>query len=145
MDSSSELFEQLLRRAGYSITSPRRLVFNTLYRREPLSMHELGAKTKGRIDRASLYRITRIFEELGIVQRIPTGWKYKLELTDIFTHHHHHITCLGCSSIIPIKENKSIENLIENIVRKQGVLSVRHQLEVQGYCAKCQKNGKSVS
>lgn len=136
-DTTDDLFYQLLKRGGYSSTKARRLVFGLLLNHEPQSMHDLYARAKNDIDRASLYRTIRLFEQLGIVQRIPVGWKYKLELTDIFTHHHHHITCLSCGSIIAIKEDNAVEQLIQKVAAANGVTAVSHQLEVQGYCKRC--------
>jgi Fur family ferric uptake transcriptional regulator len=96
-------------------------------------------RVNGRIDRASLYRIVKIFEKTGIAQRVYVGWKYKVELTDIFLHHHHHISCLGCHKLIAISEDEQIEKLIQELAVKHQIIATSHQLEVQGYCRDCQK------
>src|SRR6266545_4326582 len=92
-------FKQILRDHHQSITGPRMAVFEALLGEEPLSMRELAEKVRG-IDRASVYRAIDLFERLGIVQRLNTGWKYKLELTDKFAEHHHHLTCVNCGRTI---------------------------------------------
>lgn len=102
-------------------------------------MHELFLRAIGAVDRVSLYRIIRIFEQTGIAQRVYVGWKYKIELTDIFTHHHHHISCLGCHKLIAISEDAEIEKLIHELATKHQVIAKSHQLEVQGYCKDCQQ------
>jgi Fe2+ or Zn2+ uptake regulation protein len=79
-----------------------------------------------------------MFEQVGIVQRVYVGWKYKIELTDIFSHHHHHISCLGCHKLIAIKEDEQIEKLIQELATAHQVVAISHQLEVQGYCTTCQ-------
>jgi len=33
------------------------------------------------------------------------GWKYKLELSNAFQHHHHHLTCLQCGGVTPLPED----------------------------------------
>ena len=81
----------------------------------------------------------RIFEQTGIAQRVYIGWKYKVELTDIFTHHHHHISCLSCHKLIAISEDAEIEELIQGLAKKHQVAITGHQLEVQGYCKDCQR------
>lgn len=134
------IFEDILKRGSYSITKPRKIVFSCLMNQEPISMHELLAKVNNDIDRASLYRTIRIFEKLGIVQRVYIGWKYKIELTDIFSHHHHHISCVKCHKLIVIKEDAEIEELIQAIAKRYEVKATNHQLEVQGYCNSCQSN-----
>lgn len=134
-----KIVSDILKRNGYSMTRPRQVVFKLLEDQEPQSMHELCIRTKGDIDRASLYRIIRIFEQVGIVQRVYIGWKYKLELTDIFIHHHHHISCVGCHKLIALNEDTEIENLIQLLAKNHHVRATSHQLEIQGYCQDCQR------
>lgn len=144
MDDQLQILNDILRRHGYSTTKARRFIFELLVDQEPQSMHDIFIKTDGKVDRASLYRIIRIFEQTGIVQRVYIGWKYKIELTDIFTHHHHHISCLGCHKLIAIREDEDIEKLIQAVAKKHHVQATSHQLEVQGYCQNCQAlNDKS--
>jgi Fur family ferric uptake transcriptional regulator len=138
MEEKLQILSDILKRHGYSTTKPRQLVFTLLADQEPQSMHGIFVKTNGEIDRASLYRIMRIFEQTGIVQRVYIGWKYKIELTDIFLHHHHHISCLGCHKLIAINEDDGIEKLIQELADKHHVVATAHQLEVQGYCSDCQ-------
>jgi len=138
MEEKLQILNDILRRNGYSITRPRRLVFGLLNDEEPQSMHDIYMRAKGKIDRASLYRTIKIFEQTGIAQRVYVGWKYKVELTDIFLHHHHHISCLGCHKLIAISEDEQIEKLIQELAVKHHVVATSHQLEVQGYCADCQ-------
>jgi Fur family ferric uptake transcriptional regulator len=131
------LLAKILKDAGYSVTAARKLVFELLYDDEPQSMHTLYERIGGKIDRASLYRVVNVFEQIGIVQRINIGWKYKLELTDVFNDHHHHISCMGCGKILAIKEDEQIESLIRTFSDRYEITAARHQLEIQGYCKKC--------
>jgi Fur family ferric uptake transcriptional regulator len=127
----------LLREAGLSVTKPRAVVFELLEDREPLTMYELYDLAKGQLDRASLYRIITAFEKLGIVQRINIGWKYKIELSDKFAEHHHHLTCLKCRQVIPINEEE-LESFVDGLARSYRFQPTEHQVEVQGYCENCQ-------
>ena len=102
-----EQFKIRLKESGYSSTAVRRTVFAVLQGREPQSMHEVIARCD-KIDRASVYRTIVLFEQLGIVQRLRIGWKYKLELTDSFSHHHHHITCTKCGRTTPLPEDPAL-------------------------------------
>lgn len=139
MEQKLPILQDILKRNGYSMTRPRRLIFELLCDQEPQSMHAIYLRTNKQIDRASLYRIIRIFEQTGIAQRVYVGWKYKLELTDIFSHHHHHISCLSCHKLIAIQEDEQIEKLIQELAIKHQVIATSHQLEVQGYCKECQQ------
>jgi Fur family ferric uptake transcriptional regulator len=138
-DTSLAILQKILKDNGYSSTEPRRIVCGLLWGQEPLSMHELSARAAGRVDRASLYRAISLFEKLGLVQRIYIGWKYKIELSDIFTHHHHHISCLGCGKVVAITEEAEIEKLISTLAQRHGFTAQSHQLEVRGYCTKCKE------
>lgn len=133
-----EILQKILKGNGYSITKARTLVCEALWDSEPQTMQQLGKKLSGKIDRASLYRTIELFEKLGLVNRIYIGWKYKLELSDVLTHHHHHISCLRCGRIIAIHEEDQIEQLIDQIAQQHGVKAERHQLEIQGTCQDCQ-------
>ncbi len=99
-------------------------------------MRDLVAKVHN-VDRASIYRAVDLFERLGIVQRLNTGWKYKLELTDKFAEHHHHLTCVHCGQTIALNEHM-LEQTIDNLARAHGFTPTAHQIEIQGYCRNCQ-------
>lgn len=136
MSSSHEIFKELLKTNGQSITKPRLAVFDALLGQEPLSMHDI-TKRVGQVDRASVYRAVELFEQLGIAQRLHTGWKYKLELTDKFAEHHHHLTCTRCNRTIPMNE-VDLENLIAKLAAAHHFRPTAHQIELQGLCEACQ-------
>ena len=139
MTSSFELFEEKLRENGYSNTSARREVFKALESQEPMSMNELVKKVAKKIDRASVYRTIALFEQLGIVQRLQIGWKYKLELTDIYSYHHHHVSCTNCGMVAPLREDKTLEAAMLSLASEYGFMSTGHQIEIQGLCRNCQE------
>lgn len=129
---------RILEESGYRITKPRLAVFHTLQRNHrPQSMTELATTLRGKVDRVSVYRTIDMYEQLGIVTRITTGWKYKLELSDMFLSHHHHITCLICERVVTIEESDETENYINSLGTTAGYTRVSHQLELQGYCDRC--------
>jgi len=127
---------QTLRDSGYSATATRRTIFSALQHQEPLGMRELIARLPG-IDRASVYRNIALFEQLGIVQRLQTGWKYKLELAGDFHEHHHHATCLNCGVLTIIPEIIELEQTVQKIGKIFNFRLMQHQLELQGYCERC--------
>jgi len=136
MSSPIDTFTALLKANGYSSTAARRRVFEALLGQEPLSMRGLVDKISD-IDRASVYRAVDVFEQLGIVQRIHTGWKYKLELTDKFAAHHHHLTCTNCGTTIAMNEHE-LESLIDTLAARHHFRPSAHQIEIQGICEQCQ-------
>jgi Fur family ferric uptake transcriptional regulator len=136
MASPQEVFRQILKDHGYSVTEARMAVFKALVGQEPMSMHSLiGLAVE--VDRASVYRAIDLFEKLGIVQRLNTGWKYKIELTDRFNDHHHHISCTECGKTVAMNEQE-LEQFIEALARQHGFALKSHQIEIQGVCTNCQ-------
>jgi len=100
-------------------------------------MYELYERARSQLDRASIYRIVTLFEKLGIVQRVNIGWKYKIELSDAFAEHHHHLTCTSCHRVIPI-QGTELERFIKKLGQAYAFAPTGHQVEVQGLCRACQ-------
>ncbi len=126
-----------LKNAGFSLTKPRLTVFSALQGTKPKTMRELIYGLEGVIDRASVYRTISLFENLGIVLRIQHGWKYKLELSDNFIPHHHHLTCQLCQRVISFDEPEGFELMIDTIATENGFIPNSHNLEILGYCPQC--------
>jgi Fur family ferric uptake transcriptional regulator len=137
MTEPTDQLRARLQSSKQSITKPREIVFAVLMNNEPLAMQELVSACHDQIDRASVYRTIALFEWLGIVQRLQIGWKYKLELTDTFIHHHHHLTCTVCGRTIPLPEDSQLEQLLQTLATSQGFESQDHQLEIRGVCDSC--------
>lgn len=141
MTTTDTSLQQLLHEHGQSLTRPRQIVFEALRQHDNLTISELVTACRGRIDRASVYRTVGVFEALGVVQRLQIGWKYKLELSDRFTDHHHHATCNRCGAITPLVEDSSLEKQLIAIANSHGFVHQSHQLEIRGLCAACRGNG----
>jgi len=138
MITSMQSIAKVLKDHGYSATRPRKLVFMTLLDKEPQSMGEIASALNGVIDRVSIYRTVTLFESLGIVDRLSTGWKHKFELSDSFTKHHHHVTCIRCNKIVSFEESDAIKQVLKEQAKQVGYLETGHQLEIRGICDSCQ-------
>jgi len=101
-------------------------------------MHSVVAACNDKVDRASVYRTIQLFEQLGVVQRLQIGWKYKLELSDKFSAHHHHLSCVQCGRTIAIDEDTALEKRMRLLASAYGFLPQGHQLEIRGLCEACQ-------
>lgn len=141
MDAPLNHLKHTLKRAGYSLTHPREAVFMALQNQEPLTIGELVAACSG-INRASIYRTLDLFEKLGVVHRLQIGWKYKVELSEPFHYHHHHLSCQSCGRIIPFEEDEAFQNSLSLIAATHSFDMVGHQLEIQGICDKCSARSK---
>lgn len=137
MSEPNDQLQKALRQSGYSVTAVRQKVFEALQGQEPLTMSELTKRCSG-IDRASVYRTVALFENLGIVQRLQIGWKYKLELSDQFSHHHHHASCLHCGKLIALPEDLALEKRLHALAKAQNFQPTDHQIEIRGLCQSCQ-------
>ena len=129
---------EVLRNHGASVTAPRLALFEILEGSEPLSFEEIYQALSKKSDRSSIYRAINLFVELGIAHKVNIGWKYKIELTDAFSEHHHHLTCTKCHKIVSISE-KELENFILKITNSEGFQPLSHQIEIQGLCKNCSK------
>ncbi|HSX46045.1 MAG TPA: Fur family transcriptional regulator [Candidatus Saccharimonadia bacterium] len=138
MTSRQTELKYTLKRHGQSMTGQRRILFEALQGQEPQSMAELVRACPG-IDRASVYRNVSLFEKLGIIQRLQIGWKYKLELSDRFQRHHHHMTCTNCGRTIALAEDSKLETQLRLLAAHNRFKMKSHQLEIQGLCETCSK------
>jgi Fe2+ or Zn2+ uptake regulation protein len=138
MSDPLEEFKTALKTWAYSLTKTRQLVFTALQDKEPQTMAEVVAACAGQANRASVYRTVKLFEKLGIVQRLQIGWKYKLELSDRFHRHHHHLTCLKCGRTFALPGDPNLEQRLKLLARGQNFRMAGHQLEIQGVCQSCQ-------
>ncbi|HEU5004582.1 MAG TPA: Fur family transcriptional regulator [Candidatus Saccharimonadales bacterium] len=134
-----ESLKALLRKNGSSLTRPRKIIFDLLLNQEPQSMQVLVKRAEDKVDRATVYRIIELFEDLGIVHRLNIGWKYKIELSDIFSEHHHHFYCTNCNRVYPLPANAMLETMINSVVSKENFSPRGHHLEIYGLCANCPK------
>lgn len=138
MIAKNDVFATILRQNGHSVTKTRQTVFAALDIDEPITMHALVERCSN-IDRASVYRSVALFEQTGIVRRLYTGWKYKIELSDRFGLHHHHATCSKCGQIIPLEEDTALESSLRRLAAQHSFTITSHEIELTGLCQKCLK------
>ncbi len=130
-------FKQLLRSNGYFVTKARLRLFAVLHHHPEVSIKQL-VKLADKNDQATVYRNLNLFEQLGVINRLRLGWHSKVELSDMFQHHHHHFTCLKCAVVTSLPENQMLESQIEHLARSQNFRPTDHQLEIRGVCKSCQ-------
>ena len=136
-DTEFRRFKKLLTSKGYFMTRPRMRLFGLLQKHPALTFKQL-LRLSPQHDPVTLYRNVELFENLGIINKLRLGWETKIEVSDVFRHHHHHFTCVSCGQVINLKENAIIEKQIKNITRQLSLKAMDHQLEIRGLCPKCQ-------
>jgi Fur family ferric uptake transcriptional regulator len=135
--AGSEL-EVLLKKNKLYTTPPRVLVFDGLLASHtPLSVNELEDRTKGEISRASIYRALQTLKKLDIIRQVRISFENKYELSDMFSRHHHHMTCEQCGRVITIKLGDKMESAMQNFGQKHGFKIKSHEVELRGLCRYC--------
>lgn len=129
----------LLQQNSQRNTAARQAVFALLKNRSPISIADLRAKKCDDFDTASLYRTLTLFRKLGVIQDVVIGGKRKVELTDHFTPHHHHLACSRCGKTISLHDD-ALEEYLANLANKNGFRHDAHSFEITGMCAECQKS-----
>lgn len=134
-----EQLQASLKDAGYSNTTARETLFLHMLNNDGQSPREIAHELRFEIDQASVYRNLQLFETLGVAHKVYFGWKYVVELSDTYKHHHHHALCLNCQTVITIQPDSQIEAAITLLGAKYGLSEVTHQLEIHGLCQNCQQ------
>jgi len=137
MDAGLVKLKQTLKQAGSSATKSRVLIFSHLHQEGPLGISQLASAVSSQADRATVYRTVELFEKLGIVNRIWHGFKHQVELSEIFTPHHHHGLCQNCGRTVDIA-SPELEAILSSLAKKHNFLAVSHSVELSGYCSRCQ-------
>ncbi|MBW3568917.1 transcriptional repressor [Candidatus Parcubacteria bacterium] len=136
MDVEIKQFKKLLRKNEHYVTKARLRLFIALQKTPALSIKDL-VKRLPKHDRSTIYRNITAFEKLGIIARLQMGWNSKVELSDMFQHHHHHFTCHRCGQVMNLPENSALENEIAKLASSQNCKQTDHQLEIRGWCKNC--------
>lgn len=139
MVAKNDIFATMLRDAGYSLTKTRKKVFAALSSDGPLTITELVNHCSD-IDRASVYRSVALFEKIGVAHRVYSGWKYRVELSESFDHHHHHATCIHCGLNVVLDEDQAFEAAIRQLADQYQFSVTAHQVELSGLCVDCRTN-----
>lgn len=137
MGRELQTFKELLKQNGSFATKARLELFTYLQSSPAVSIQKL-IKDLPTQDQATIYRNIKLFEKLGIVNRLQLGWNSKLELSSQFHDHHHHMSCINCGKVIAWEEDPAIELRIQTVAMKLGFIPQDHQLEIRGLCRQCQ-------
>ena len=114
-------FKQTLKQAGSSATQTRIVIFTSLQQQGPVGITKLIKSVRSSADRATVYRALELFEKLGIVNRIWYGSEPLVELSEIFTPHHHHALCQNCGKAIDLSSSE-LESALANLAKKHHFL-----------------------
>ncbi len=141
MSASKQLMEYLAGQ-GLRSTSQRDTILGVFVDAgRHVSAEELYALVKKEhqgIGYATVYRTLKLLADAGLAEerRFEDGFtRYEYRATD---GHHDHLICTRCGRIIEF-ENERIEQLQQDVARKNRFLVQSHKLELYGLCAACQR------
>lgn len=138
-----KIYLEILEANSLSNTRSRKALFGILsHSHEPLTLPELVRRASDSMNKTTVYRTVEAFKNAGIVKRISLGWKESYELSDAFSHHHHHMTCNVCGNIIPFEESFKLLAEIERIEEAYRFIVDDHTIELRGRCHKCQMKSR---
>lgn len=130
--------EEKLKNNDCSVTKSRQVLFTLLKNSDkPMSIGEIIKQSSSQ-DRSTIYRNIELYEKLDIVKRVWFGFKSKIELSEEFEDHHHHIVCEHCGLVKDIGHSQ-LELMIKTISSKAGYSPTSHHVEILGLCENCQK------
>ena len=89
-----------------------------------------------KVSRATVYRTLDILNDMGIVHKSTLGHKHQHYENMVDRNHHDHLVCLSCEKVVEFLEPK-IEELQEEVCRKNGFEIKDHSLQLFGICADC--------
>ncbi len=129
-------FKNLLIANNHSVTKPRVKIFEALLAIDhPITTTQLATQLH-EVDKVSIYRTIDLFEKVGIVQRVWSGFKSSIELSEAFSPHHHHFTCIICAETTSVNSSK-LENNLHELEVNEGFKLTQHSIELRGHCQKC--------
>ena len=133
-------YEEVLASKSLKKTAVRLRVLEVLSDSDiALSQNQLEDKFANQIDRTTLYRTLKLYEEKGIIHRIYNSFgeaKYATCHDHCKEHahsdHHLHFNCLKCKGTFCINQ---IE--VPTFKLPAGMLALHYNFSVEGFCEKC--------
>ena len=122
-------------------TAPRREVIGVLGRVQGFvsaqDLHELIIKDGGQISLATVYTQLRKLVESKDVDIVMTDRGESLYRRCVVDVHHHHLACRNCGATVEV-DAPQLEKWAGEIANKNGFKDLRHVIELNGICQKCQ-------
>lgn len=122
-------------------TAQRREVIGVLGRVQGFvsaqDLHELIIKDGGQISLATVYTQLRKLVDSKDVDIVMTDRGESLYRRCVVDVHHHHLACRNCGATVEV-DAPQLEKWAGEIANKNGFKDLRHVIELNGICQKCQ-------
>ncbi len=120
--------------AGLKMTEQRKIISKVLQESKDHpdveSVHTRALKLDSTISIATIYRTVKLFEELGIIEKLEF-LDGKARYEDAKREHHDHLIDINSGEVIEFVD-KEIEKLQEKIANKLNYKLLGHKLELYG-------------
>ncbi len=135
-----KIYLEILDKYSLSNTKSRRVLFHIIASsKKPLSATEIIDRASGTMDKTTVYRTLDTFEKTGLIKHVSIGWKQKFELSDNFTHHHHHMSCIVCGKVTSFEESYKLLAELERLEEAYRFIIDEHVIELHGRCISCSR------
>lgn len=140
-----ERFAKYLSKNRLKMTRERRAILaDVLSVRGHFDVDDLLARLRRsghHVSRATLYRTLPRLVESGLIHKVEmAGGQARYELM-VGRHHHDHMVCLGCGTILEF-ESAEVERIQEEVCRRKKFVMTGHTHQIRGYCASCASASK---
>lgn len=133
VDNPSRI-EQLCQNQGMKMTGQRRIIARVLSdatdHPDVEEVHRRAAVEDANISIATVYRTVRLFEEVGILERLDFG-DGRARYEEASNEHHDHLIDIQSGRVIEF-HNAAIEALQEKVAAELGFRLVGHKMELYG-------------
>ena len=110
--------------------------------RQPITADEIYNIAVGKLEKpiniSTVYRILEVFIEKGLVLKSQINISGKALYEINHKEHRHHLICIKCNKIIPIR-GCPLGEYEQQLETKTGYKIIEHNLEIKGICPECQK------
>ncbi len=127
--------ENILKENKKSITKERIDIFSFILKKHLFSANDLISNFKD-LWRASVFRTLNLFIDLWVLRRISLGERWDFYELNEESHHHEHLRCEKCSSIINF-ESEDICKKIFDEAGKYWFKIKEHSINVVWTCKNC--------
>ena len=130
-----------LAKNGYRITSPRRVVVETMSASDrvltPFEVFELSRERYSKLGLVTVYRTLDKLEEIGLIQRVhrPSDCQAFVAAS---TGHQHLLICSECGRVEYFSGDDGMGDLLVEVGRQSGFAVRDHWLQLFGECGECQ-------
>jgi Fur family ferric uptake transcriptional regulator len=131
---SMDRLESLCSKRGLRMTDQRRVIARVLSSSEDHpdveEVYRRASAVDEKISLATVYRTLRLFEEVGIIERLDFR-DGRSRFEEVRDDHHHHLIDLESGEVIEFTDDL-LEEIKERIARELGYELVDHRLELYG-------------